>query len=92
MSVVYEYRVTARRGTPSARAHQRREDVGGAGSPFRSDEPMWQGFGEGELRGVEGLCQALLEEAVALGHEDVRIERRVVGPWEPYTFKIGGTA
>ena len=78
MSPVYEYRVTA----AAKYGSEPRVDVSGAGSPFRSDDPMWSSFHEGDLTRVEGLCQAIVEDAVAEGHDDLHIERRVVSPWE----------
>jgi len=80
---VYEYRVTAYPNNADLRSgRNERRDVGGAGSPFRSDEPMWANFEEGELRGIEGLMQAIVEEVVALGYQDIHVERRAVAPWE----------
>lgn len=77
--MTYEYRVTAARRF----GREGREDVSGAGSPFRDDDPCWHKFEEGELSGVEGLMQALVEDAVADGREDIHIERRLVQEWEP---------
>jgi hypothetical protein len=75
--MTYEYRITASRKF----GLNGREDVSGFGSPFSEDNPMWKAFEQGELKGLTGLMQALVEDAVADGHEDIHIERRLVTDW-----------
>jgi hypothetical protein len=87
---VYEYRILkddVRFGDRFPREH--------ASMRFRSDDAMWQKWegtapdpDDGQeldfrgLVGVRGLVEATAREAEADGAQNVRIERREVGPWD----------
>lgn len=80
----YEYRVTALRR--SRRHPNDRHDIGGAGTPFASDDSVWYSYeDENGARGALALVRSIASDAVLEGRDGVRIERREIGKWEVTT-------